>query len=91
MFATTLPVGILMLPLPPLHVDCRSSRRRAYGHDGIWTRAMSRDRPNPMHELLRQELGIDAFPMDGQTVELAEAWSERPRRPDLRKKDVLVV
>ncbi|HET6399118.1 MAG TPA: hypothetical protein VFH47_06160 [Candidatus Thermoplasmatota archaeon] len=51
---------------------------------------MSRDRPNPMHELLRQELGIDAFAVDGQTVELAEAWSERPRREAARPRDVVI-
>lgn len=42
-----------------------------------WSRFPMPNQPNPMRELLRQEMGIDAF--DGDDTVLLEAWSERPR------------
>lgn len=37
-------------------------------------------RPNhPMQELLRREMGIDAFALDGDATELGERWEDRPR------------
>jgi len=35
---------------------------------------------NPMHELLRQTLGIDAFALDGDEATVEEPWQER--RPE---------
>jgi hypothetical protein len=38
---------------------------------------MSEKPGNPMHELLRQQLGIDAFALDGDARDQPEAWSDR--------------
>lgn len=35
---------------------------------------------NPMRELLKEELGIDAFALDGDASPLQETWEDRPNR-----------
>ena len=44
-----------------------------------------------MADLLREEMGIDAFSMDGDDSELGEAWMERRRaKPELKPANRLV-
>lgn len=35
---------------------------------------------NPMQKLLRRQLGMDVFALDGDDTELWESWQDRPRR-----------
>ncbi|HLF16310.1 MAG TPA: hypothetical protein VI796_02625 [Candidatus Thermoplasmatota archaeon] len=37
---------------------------------------------NPMRDLLQQQLGIDAFALDGDDTVLVESWQDRERRRD---------
>jgi hypothetical protein len=48
-------------------------------------------RSNPMRELLRQEMGIDAFALDGDAGVLVEAWSDRPRAREGRERQPTVL
>lgn len=41
---------------------------------------MTTDRPNPMRELLHQQLGIDSFALDGEALPLEASWQDEPRR-----------
>lgn len=41
------------------------------------------DRPNPMRELLHQQLGIDAFALDGEPGALEGSWQDEPRAEPL--------
>jgi len=36
---------------------------------------------NPMQAVIRRQMGIDAFALDGDDSELFETWSDRPRAP----------
>ena len=36
--------------------------------------------PNPVQIVLRRQIGVDAFAIDGDDTELAESWLDRPRR-----------
>lgn len=35
--------------------------------------------PNPMQNLLRRQMGIDSFALDGNEEVLWETWEDRPR------------
>jgi hypothetical protein len=35
---------------------------------------------NPMQNLLRRHLGVDAFALDGDDTEMGESWYDKPRR-----------
>lgn len=38
--------------------------------------------PNhPMQEVLRREMGIDAFALDGDDTQLGDEWQDRRRAP----------
>ena len=37
---------------------------------------------NPMRDLLQQQLGIDAFALDGSETQVVESWQDKPRRRD---------
>lgn len=37
---------------------------------------------NPMQTLLRRQMGIDAFGLDGDDTPLWDSWSDRPRAVD---------
>lgn len=36
--------------------------------------------PNPLHELLHQQVGIDSFALDGNAAVVIEPWQDRPAR-----------
>jgi hypothetical protein len=35
--------------------------------------------PNPIQAVLRNQMGVDAFALDGDETEVAEAWQDRRR------------
>jgi hypothetical protein len=35
--------------------------------------------PNPVQTILRRQMGIDAFALDGEDEELWETWADHPR------------
>ena len=39
---------------------------------------------NPFRELLEQQMGIDAFSLDGNDTEVQDRWSDAPRDPAVR-------
>jgi hypothetical protein len=39
---------------------------------------------NPIRDLLEQQMGIDAFSLDGGELEITERWSDAPRDPVVR-------
>jgi hypothetical protein len=36
--------------------------------------------PNPMQTVIRRQLGIDSFALDGDDTEVWESWQDKPRR-----------
>ncbi len=36
-------------------------------------------RVHPLHEVLHQQVGIDSFAIDGDTTQIIEDWSDKPR------------
>lgn len=40
--------------------------------------------PNPMQALLRRQLGMDAFALDGDESPMPDSWADRPRKVDLK-------
>ncbi|MFO1532296.1 MAG: hypothetical protein ABR562_01135 [Thermoplasmatota archaeon] len=36
--------------------------------------------PNPIHKLLRRQMGIDSFALDGDQEVLWETWEDQPRK-----------
>jgi hypothetical protein len=36
--------------------------------------------PNPMQALLRKQMGLDVFALDGDETDVQETWQDRPRR-----------
>ena len=39
--------------------------------------------PNPLQVVLRRNLGLDAFSLDGDSTEVLDSWADRPRRVKL--------
>jgi hypothetical protein len=39
--------------------------------------------PNPLQVVLRRNLGVDAFALDGDDTEVQDSWADRPRRVKL--------
>lgn len=39
--------------------------------------------PNPLQALLRRNLGVDAFSLDGDDTDVQEPWTDRPRKAKL--------
>jgi hypothetical protein len=39
--------------------------------------------PNPLQALLRRNLGVDAFSLDGDSTEVLDSWADRPRKTKL--------
>lgn len=39
--------------------------------------------PNPLQAVLRRNLGVDAFSLDGDDTEIQDSWADRPRRVKL--------
>jgi hypothetical protein len=37
--------------------------------------------PNPLQVVLRRNLGLDAFSLDGDDTDVQDSWTDRPRRP----------
>ena len=37
-------------------------------------------RPNPLQEVLRQQVGLDSFAIDGDDTAIIEPWTDRPER-----------
>lgn len=35
---------------------------------------------NPLHEVLRQQVGLDSFAIDGDESVVLDPWSDRPER-----------
>ena len=57
---------------------------------GLWERAllgavasrrmaMVQHTPNPIQAVIREQLGVDAFALDGDDTEVADAWLDRKR------------
>lgn len=40
---------------------------------------MTQDRPNPMRELLQQQMGLDAFALDGEAAAVDDSWLDERR------------
>jgi hypothetical protein len=36
--------------------------------------------PNPLQVVLRRNLGVDAFSLDGDATDVQDSWADRPRR-----------
>jgi hypothetical protein len=36
--------------------------------------------PNPMQVLLRRQMGLDVFALDGDDTDVQETWQDKPRR-----------
>lgn len=36
--------------------------------------------PHPLHEVLRQQVGLDSYAIDGDATAIKESWDERPAR-----------
>jgi len=39
--------------------------------------------PNPLQVVLRRNLGVDAFSLDGDATEVQDSWADKPRRVKL--------
>ncbi|MHB1262224.1 MAG: hypothetical protein ACYC2H_10980 [Thermoplasmatota archaeon] len=39
--------------------------------------------PNPLQVVLRRNLGLDAFSLDGDATEVLDSWADRPRKVKL--------
>jgi len=39
---------------------------------------------NPMQQVIRRQLGVDAFALDGDESDVPDSWQDRPRRTRLR-------
>lgn len=39
---------------------------------------MTRSEPNPVQAVLRQAMGIESFPFDGDATQVTEPWQDRP-------------
>lgn len=39
--------------------------------------------PNPLQVVLRRNLGVDAFSLDGDSTEVLDSWADRPRKVKL--------
>ena len=39
--------------------------------------------PNPLQVVLRRNLGVDAFSLDGDATEVQDSWADRPRKAKL--------
>lgn len=39
--------------------------------------------PNPLQAVLRRNLGLDAFSLDGDATEVPDSWTDRPRKVKL--------
>jgi len=39
--------------------------------------------PNPLQVVLRRNLGVDAFSLDGDATDVQDHWADKPRRAKL--------
>ncbi len=39
--------------------------------------------PNPMQAIIRRQLGVDAFALDGDETSVVDSWDERPRKREI--------
>jgi hypothetical protein len=44
--------------------------------------------PNPIQIVLRRQMGVDAFALDGDSTDVPDSWQDQPRRKPRAKVEI---